>query len=115
MRSTMTASAAALITLFAGCSYTPPASTIAPGSEVGTTGNIRFNQSEIGNKTYRLVVAVSPGLLETEDSMAQRMFSFATEMAARTCPRFTFISDPEPSIRLSELTPRTKQYIYRCQ
>jgi hypothetical protein len=62
-----------------------------------------------------VTVFVSPGLLETESSMSQRMLGFANEFAAKTCPRrFDFVHDPNPDIRLDGLTERNKTYTFRC-
>lgn len=97
------------------CAYTPAPTQVAPGSEVGGTGNIRFDHRSLNANTHSLTVHISPGILETEGSMSQRMLDFANQFAAKTCvKRFDFITDPNPDFRASELTQRTKVYIFRC-
>src|SRR5258708_21153252 len=82
--------------LFVGaCAYGAPGGQTAPGSEVGATGDIKYSHETLGSGTHLVTVRVSPGLLETEDSMSQRMFVFANKFAAQTCPRpFKFIAHP---------------------
>ncbi|MCP1829750.1 hypothetical protein ACVIHH_005631 [Bradyrhizobium sp. USDA 4518] len=47
--------------------------------------------------------------------MSQRMIVFANEFAGQTCPRgFNFIADPNPDVRVNQLTQRTKVYTFRC-
>jgi hypothetical protein len=98
-----------------GCAYGTPAGQIAPGSEVGGTGDIKYSQENLGNGTHLVTVRVAPGMLETEDSMSQRMFVFENKFAAQTCRgRFEFIADPNRERRIDELTVRVKPYVFRC-
>ena len=98
-----------------GCAYGAPPGSTAPGSEVGSTGDIKYSHETLGNNTHLVTVRVAPGLLETEDSMSQRMFVFANKFAAQTCPqRFEFIADPNRERRTDELTVRVKPYVFRC-
>jgi hypothetical protein len=61
-------------------------------------------------------VHVSPGILETEGSMSQRMIAFTNEFAAKTCPKgFNFIADPSPDLRVNALTQRDKIYTFRSR
>jgi hypothetical protein len=88
---------------------------VAPGSEVGGVGNIRYDHKQLNANTHMLTVHVSPGMLETEGSMSQRMIAYANQFAAQACPRsFNFILDPNPDLRVSALTQRTKVYTFRC-
>ncbi len=100
--------------LLSACAYGSPSS-VAPGSQVGGTGDIRFSHKPLNASTHLLTVDVAPGLLETEASMSQRMLEFANEFAAKTClKRYDFVADPNPDIRVSNLTQRHKVYTFRC-
>src|SRR5882724_5024698 len=69
-----------------GCGY--GASTqVAPGSQVGGVGNIQYDHKQLNSNTHMTTVHVSPGMLETEVSMSQRMIAFTNEFAAQTCLR----------------------------
>lgn len=101
--------------LLSACAYGPPPSQIAPGSEVGGVGNVRYDHKRLNANTHQLTVHVSPGMLETESSMAARQTTYANEFAARTCPgRFDFIADPNRELQVNTLTQRTKIYTFRC-
>ena len=56
----------------AGCNYSSPDNPIAPGSEVGGTGNIRSSEETLSPGMFMLKVSVAPGLLESETSMGVR-------------------------------------------
>ncbi len=101
--------------LVGSCAYGAAGGQTAPGSQVGATGDIKYSHENLGSGTHLVTVRVSPGLLETEDSMSQRMFVFANKFAAQTCPRrFEFIADPNRERRVDELTVRVKPYVFRC-
>jgi hypothetical protein len=103
------------ILCLSGCTYGGNTLQVAPGSEVGGTGDIRYTHEVAGNGTNMLTVYVAPGLMETEVSMATRMSAFANKFAAQTCPRaFSFVSDPNPDRRVTEFTTRQKLYVFRC-
>jgi hypothetical protein len=104
-----------IATIFlSACNYSGQSQQIAAGSEASGTGSIRFSE-EIAGAVRLLNLSVSPGLLETEGSMAQRMFSFATKHAATACGgELNFIQDPNPEVRISNFTERSKAYAYRC-
>jgi hypothetical protein len=68
-----------------GCTYGTPAAQTASGSEVGGTGDIKYSHENLGSGTHLVTVRVAPGMLETEDSMSQRMFVFANKFAAESC------------------------------
>jgi hypothetical protein len=104
-----------LCPFLAACGYGARTTQIAPGSEVGGVGNIRYDLKQLNANTQMLTVHASPGLLETEGSISQRQISFANEFAAKTCPKgFNFITDPNADLRVNEITPRTKVYTFRC-
>jgi hypothetical protein len=103
-----------LISLIASCSYTGP-SQVASGSDVGGTGNVQYDHKRLNATTHLLTVHVSPGLLESEGSMAARMEGFASQFAARTCPtRFDFVTNPTTERNSDGIVERTKVYTFRC-
>ncbi len=64
--------------LLANCAYNSPASQVAPGSEVGGTGDIQFDHQELSGRMHLLTVSARPGLAETETSLSQRNYIFQT-------------------------------------
>ena len=61
-----------------------------------------------------LKVSVAPGLLESETSMADRLFTFANRQAAARCGgKFNFVPDPNPEVHVPLTTQRSKVYVYR--
>ena len=100
--------------VLSGCSY-GPTTQAAPGSQVGSTGNVQYSHKVLSPNNHMVTVQIAPGLAETEASMAQRMTAFASEFAAKTCPaRFDFLTDPSPQRSETGIVERTKVYTFRC-
>lgn len=103
--------------ILSGCSYGMSSLQVAPGSEVGGTGDIKFEHQEMPGKMHTISVLVRPGLAETETSMSQRMLAFGTKFAGQTCPKgFEFLNNPDPD-RPTEagFAQRQKTYTFRCR
>jgi len=98
------------------CSYTPPSSTVEPGSEVGGTGSVKYTHEALGNSKHLLTVTAAPGLMETESSIAQRVHIFANKFAAKECPSaFEFVHDPNFDQSMAGgFMKRTKTYVFTC-
>ncbi len=103
--------------LVAACSYTPPPSASAPGSEVGATGDLQYSHEPLGAGKHILTVTASPGLMETESSIAQRIYIYANKFAAKTCPTvFEFVHDPNFDQSIAGgFMKRTKSYVFICK
>lgn len=101
----------------AGCSYTGSPRSYSEGSEVGGTGDIKYDHENLGAGKHFLTVTAAPGLMETEGSIAQRIHIFANRYAAKTCPgSFEFVHDPNFQQRLAAgFMKRTKSYVFQCQ
>ncbi|QEL21728.1 hypothetical protein FQV39_03400 [Bosea sp. F3-2] len=100
----------------ASCNYAGSGTTEASGSEVGGTGNIKFTHERMGVKNHMLIVSASPGLGETEGSVAQRISGFANRFAAKTCPgTFDFSKGADPEGQMSaRFMERSKTYTFSC-
>jgi hypothetical protein len=99
------------------CSYGSTNLQVAPGSQVGGTGDIQYDHRELGGGMHTVTVIVRPGLAETESSMSQRNQQFGSTFAGQQCPKgFEFVNPPEPD-RLSRegLAQRTRTYTFRCR
>jgi hypothetical protein len=97
-----------------GCTYPHTPQEVAMGSEVGTTGKIRFEHKALGGGSHLLTVQAAPGILETEESMGNRMLVFANEFAAKTCVgKYNYLGDPNPEYD-NLLVRRQKVYTFRC-
>ena len=97
-----------------GCTYPHAPEEIAKGSEVGITGKIRFEHKPLGGNSHLLTLQAGPGILETDQSIGQRMLVFANEFAARTCSgKFDFLNDPNPEYD-NQYVRRQKVYSFRC-
>ncbi len=110
----------AVITLnifFLGCSYTRQPTAIEIGSDVGGTGDIRFSHEILGAQKNLLTITASPGLMETESSIAQRIHIFANKFAAKSCRNsFEFMHDPNfDQIISAGFMKRTKSYVFVCK
>ena len=76
----------AVFFLQVGCSYTGSPSNYSEGSDVGGTGDIKYDHDALGGGKHFLTVTAAPDIMETEGSIAQRIHIFANKYAARTCP-----------------------------
>lgn len=106
-----------VLTILTGCSYTGQPKTVAEGSEVGGTGDIRFNHEPLGANKHIVTVTAAPGLMETEGSIAQRIHIFANRFAAKNCPAsFEFSHDPNFDQAIAGgFMKRTKTYVFTCK
>jgi hypothetical protein len=105
-----------ILTLLAACDYTPLTSQSAPGSEVGTTGNIQFTHERLNARRHFLTLTAAPGIGETESSISQRMHQFSVRFAATTCPSaYRFIDDQnmQQSTAVGFMR-RTRSYVFDC-
>jgi len=107
----------AVILTLGGCSYTGSPGNYSEGSDVGGTGDIKYDHDELGGGKHFLTVTAAPGIMETEGSIAQRIHIFANKYAARTCPGlFEFVHDPNFDQSLAAgFMKRTKSYVFRCE
>jgi hypothetical protein len=99
------------------CSYTPSPSSIDAGSGVGGTGDVRYTHESLGAGKHLVTVTASPGVMETEGSIEQRIHIFTNRFAAKTCPStFEFVHDPnfEQSVARGFMK-RTKTYVFVCR
>jgi hypothetical protein len=102
--------------LLTACSYTKALGTIQQGSDVGGTGNIGFTHEPLGANKHLLSVTASPGLMETEGSIYQRIHIFSMKFAAKTCPsKFEFVHDPNFSqASAAGFMKRGRTYVFEC-
>ena len=107
----------AVVFFIAGCSYTGSPSNYSEGSDVGGTGDIKYDHEALGGGKHFLTVTAAPGIMETEGSIAQRIHIFANKYAARTCPKsFEFVHDPNFDQSLAAgFMKRTKSYVFQCE
>lgn len=107
----------AVVFFIAGCSYTGRPSNYSEGSDVGGTGDIKYDYEALGGGKHFLTVTAAPGIMETEGSIAQRIHIFANKYAARTCPNsFEFVHDPNFDQSLAAgFMKRTKSYVFQCE
>lgn len=107
----------ALVLFLAGCSYTGSPSNYSEGSDVGGTGDIKYDHEVLGGGKHFLTVTAAPGIMETEGSITQRIHIFANKYAARTCPgSFEFVHDPNFDQSLAAgFMKRTKSYVFQCE
>jgi hypothetical protein len=105
------------LTVLSGCAYTDQPKETVQGSEVGATGDIRFNHESLGVNKHMITVTAAPGLLETEGSIAQRIHVFANRFAAKTClTTFEFMHEPNFDQRIAGgFMKRTKSYVFVCK
>lgn len=103
--------------LLTNCSYNSSASQLAPGSQVGGTGDIRYEHRQLSGGIHMVVVEARPGLAETETSLSQRNLAFGTTYAAQTCPKgFDFINNPDPDRPVEAgFAQRQRTYTFRCR
>ena len=116
-RSTASAILAAIIFGATACAYSPPATSIAEGSEVGGTGGMSYSHEPLGGNMHFLTVDASPGLMETEGSIDQRIYQFAVRFAGSTCESgFDFVDDQNmQQSRGSGFMRRTRTYRFECR
>jgi hypothetical protein len=98
------------------CSYTPAPTSDVKGSTVGGTGGMGFTHEPIGPNKHIVTITASPGLMETEGSISQRIHIYANKFAAKTCPgAFKFIHDPNFDQSIAKgFMKRTKSYVFLC-
>ena len=103
--------------ILGACSYTRPPSAVNADSEVGGTGDLRYNYEPLGSGKHLVTVTAAPGMLETEGSIAQRIHVFANKFAAKTCPdAFDFVHDPNFDQTIAGgFMKRTKSYVFVCK
>jgi hypothetical protein len=84
---------------------------------VGGTGDIKFTHQELADRSHMVTASVSPGLMETETSMSQRLVIFSSQFAAQTCPKgYDFVNNPGTDQPVpGGLAQRTKTYVFRCR
>jgi len=99
------------------CSYTQPPVVVDARSAVGGTGDIGYLHEALGANKHLLTVTASPGLGETESSIAQRILIAANRFAARTCANgFDFVNDPNMDQSVAGgFMKRTKTYTFVCK
>ena len=100
-----------------GCSYTHQPKSIVADSEVGGTGDVGFTHESLGANKHMITVTATPGIMETEGSIAQRIHLFANIFAAKTCSgSFEFIHDPNFDQTIAGgFMKRTKTYVFICK
>lgn len=101
----------------AACSYTGSPQHHADGSDVGGTGDTRYDHQDLGGNKHLLTVTAAPGMMETEGSIAQRIHVFAVKFAANTCANgFDFVHDPNFDQAIAGgFMKRTKSYVFQCK
>lgn len=106
-----------VLVLLQGCSYTRQPGLIERGSEVGGTGNMGFTHEQLGANKHLVTVTAAPGVMETEGSIAQRIYISANKFAAKTCPNsFEFNHDPNLDQTIAGgFMKRTKTYVFVCK
>jgi len=106
-----------IILVSTACSYSGSTPSYSQGSDVGGTGNVKYNHEALGGNKQLLTISASPGLLETEGSIAQRIHIFANKFAARKCPDlFEFVHDPNFDQTIAAgFMKRTKTYVFMCK
>jgi hypothetical protein len=104
--------------IFLGAALTGCAYSSNPGVEgaVGGTGGISVRHEEVASGRHLLIVNASPGIAETESSIAQRLLISANRFAGEICPQgYTFLDDPnatQPTAGGFMLRSRT--YTFTC-
>lgn len=104
---------AAVASALGGCAYsTGPAS----DGRVGGTGGVTFQHEEVARGRHLLVVNASPGVGETESSIAQRILVAANRFAGERCPEgFSFVDDPNSHQPTSGgFMRRSRTYTFTC-
>lgn len=105
--------AATFVMMLAGCAYTAE-----PGARarVGGTGGVTFEHEEVARNRHLLVVNASPGVGETESSIAQRILVAANRFAGEQCPEgFSFVDDPNAHQPTSGgFMRRSRTYTFTC-
>jgi hypothetical protein len=99
-----------------GCSYTRVAEIEEQRATAGGTGVIRYSHDILGPNKHLLTITATPGVMETEGSIAQRIHIFAHTFASRTCIKyFEFIHDPNFDQSIAGgFMKRTKSYVFTC-
>lgn len=100
-----------------GCSYTKPPGSIEAGSQVGGTGDVGVAHESLNGGKHLLTVTAAPGIMETEGSIAQRIYISANKFASKTCPTsFEFVHDPNFDQTIAGgFMKRTKTYVFVCK
>jgi hypothetical protein len=103
--------------LCASCSYLPPSASVESGSQVGGTGDVGFTHEPLGREKHLVTVTATPGVMETEGSIEQRMLVFSKKFAARTCPNsFDFVNDPNnEQSTATGFMKRTRSFVFVCK
>ena len=99
------------------CSYaTQSSQTVEPNSDVGRTGNIQYSHDTLGNNKHLVTITAAPGMLETDGSIEQRIQTFATRFAARTCPAsYEFLDEPgSGTVMAKGFMKRTMTFVFLC-
>jgi hypothetical protein len=106
-----------IILVSTACSYSGSTSSYSQGSDVGGTGNVKYNHEILGGNKHLLTISASPGLLETEGSIVQRIHIFANKFATKKCPNlFGFVHDPNFDQTIAAgFMKRTKTYVFMCK
>ena len=103
----------ALVAALGGCAYST-----APGADtgVGGTGGLTFQHEQVARGRHLLVVNASPGLGETESSIAQRILVGANRFAGEQCPEgFSFVDDPNAQQPTAGgFMRRSRTYTFTC-
>lgn len=96
-----------------GCAYS---TTPGTPSRVGGTGGVTFQHEEVARGRHFLVVNASPGIGETESSIAQRILVAANRFAGGQCPNgFSFVDDPNSHQPTSGgFMRRSRTYTFTC-
>ena len=102
-----------LLAILGGCAYST-----APGNleRVGATGGVTFQHEQVARGRHLLTVNASPGIGETESSIAQRILIAANRFAGVQCPNgFSFVDDPnthQPTA--GGFMRRSRTYTFTC-
>ena len=83
---------------------------------MGGTGGITFRHEEVARGRHLVTVTASPGIGETESSIAQRILISANRFAGAQCPGgFTFVDDPNADQKTAGgFMRRSRTYIFLC-
>ncbi len=97
------------------CSYHSPGIK-AEGTDAGGTGGIRYQHEDLGNSKHLITVTASPGFMETEGSIRERINIYTKKFAAKACPkRFSFVDDPNLSGNYaSGFAKRSQTFVFVC-
>jgi S1-C subfamily serine protease len=98
------------ILLVHACAY----STNKTTETVGVTGGLDYSHNLLSDTRHSLEVAVSPGLLETDSSIKDRLDSFAWGFAERTCKEGDFSIFDKTAV-IASFMKRKKRYLVACE